>query len=268
MLVARWGRGGAPIQQQGKSAKLQGQPQMKAPLPWPAPLCPCCFLLALPAPLFPPLPSRRRSQEELSDGKTARPRTEEGKGLASSWTSRPCFWLRGRGIPSSVDRKARGKPPFGAQPSIDPGAHPTSALLLMPPMPPARPAACGPQVVPPPSPPPPPPPVPVQGVGVRWFPLTFAAGRSQIASAHGQFSELPLGPAPVLFAQEAWRWSFPKCPLGSNHPSGGGKPQVAIPALLRISLMSFCTILNLHASVSSPVPWREQHLPWAVVGLG
>lgn len=117
-------------------------------------------------------------------------------------------------------------------------------------------------------PPPPPPPVPVQGVGVWWFPLTFAAGRSQIASAHGQFSELPLGPAPVLFAQEAWRWSFPKCPLGSNHPSGGGKPQVAIPALLRISLMSFCTILNLHASVSSPVPWREQHLPWAVVGLG
>lgn len=47
---------------------------------------PCPLLLS------PPLPSRRRSQDELSNGKIARPRGKAGKSLAPS-PLHPCFWL-------------------------------------------------------------------------------------------------------------------------------------------------------------------------------
>lgn len=56
-----------------------------------------------------------------------------------AWHPHPCTrafgWGWGvevMGIPSKVDRKARGKPAFGAQPSTGPGAQPTSVPLLMP----------------------------------------------------------------------------------------------------------------------------------------
>lgn len=201
---------------------------------------PCPLLLS------PPLPSRRRSQDELSDGKIARPRGKAGKSLAPSPTPHPCFRRGlgggGNGNPQQGGEESQRQARLWSSALYWPRstAH-TSVPLLMPPCAPPRPRASAP----------------------RSSSSSFSTGREDLREdarfvsvpwhRPASFQSSPPGPGPGPLGQEVWLWSFPKCSLGSSHRPAAGKPQGpgGHPRAPRITGMGPCRS-EVCASVSSP----------------
>lgn len=176
---------GRATHQPGKSAMLQRQLQMKAPRPWacsPLPLSLPAGLAHSSCPLH--CPSGGGAGMSFLMGKPPGPGVRRERDWHPWRHGTRAFGSGAVGIPSNVERKARGKPPFGAQPSIGPGAHPTSAPLLVPPWAPSTPSGPG-------------APLPPWGYSP---PPGGGAGRSQIRlcplASPRELSELPTRPVP------------------------------------------------------------------------